>query len=83
MTMDTLSTTPAGPLPEVLDLLIWDCDHAGRPMIEAWRAALLARPDAASEGVQRAVAVCDEYLAPEGSPEGKAAAERAWPGEGA
>lgn len=42
-------------------------------------AELLAKPDAENEHVQRAVAVIDEYLSPEGSPEALAAQARAWP----
>lgn len=64
---------PAAELPEVLDMVIWEMS-GHHPVKE-----LLARPDAENVDVQRAVAVCDEYLAPEGSPEAIAAAERAWP----
>ncbi len=64
---------PAAELPEVLDVMVWDMSHGGTADVEAWRAELLARPDADSEDVQRAVAVIDEYLAPHGSPEAVAA----------
>lgn len=52
---------------------------SGHHPVEAWRTELLARPDAESEDVQRAGAVIDKYLAPEGSPEALAAQTRAWP----
>lgn len=77
--MDLIDTLPAAEVPELVDLIVWEGAHAGRSAVEALRTGLLARPDAACEDVQRAVAVCDDYLAPEGSPEGHAAALRAWP----
>lgn len=52
---------------------------SGHHPVETWRRELLSRPDAESEDVQRAIAVIDEYLAPEGSPEAFAAQKRAWP----
>jgi hypothetical protein len=76
-----LADMPAAELPEVLDVMVWDMSHGGTAMVEAWRAVLLARPDADNEDVQRAIAVVDEYLAPNGSPEAVAAAKRAWPDE--
>ena len=48
----------------------WDDGNFGGSGLEP---QLLARPDADSEDVQRAVAVIDEYLAPHGSPEAVAA----------
>ena len=68
---------PAAELPEVLDMAIWEM--SGDRPVKEWRAELLARPDADNADVQRAVAVCDEYLVPEGSPEALAAQKRAWP----
>ena len=44
-----------------------------------WRDELLARVDAETRDVVRAIAVCDDYLAPEGSVEGRLAQEKAWP----
>lgn len=72
---------PAAELPELLDMMVWNMSHGGMSMVEAWRAELLARPDADAEDVQRAIAVIDEYLAPHGSPEAIAAGKRAWPDE--
>ena len=72
---------PASELPELLDVMVWDMSHGGTAMVEAWRAELLARPDADREDVQRAIAVVDEYLAPHDSPEAVAAGKRAWPDE--
>ena len=68
---------PAAELPEVLDMVIWEI--SGRHPVETWRKELLARPDAESEDVRRAIAVIDEYLAPESSPEALTAQARAWP----
>ncbi len=76
MTSD-FADNPAAELPELLDVIIWDM--SGYHPVEEWRGELLARPDADDVDVQRAVAVCDEYLAPEGSPEAIAAKARAWP----
>lgn len=72
-----VADVPAAELPELLDVIIWDM--SGHHPVESWRAELLARPDAENEDVQRAVAVIDEYLAPEGSPEAFTARARAWP----
>lgn len=72
-----LADIPAAELPELLDMVIWNM--SGHHTLEAWRAELWARPDSESDDVQRAVAVIDEYLAPEGSPEAIAAKARAWP----
>ncbi|WES67064.1 hypothetical protein [Superficieibacter sp. HKU1] len=77
----TFSDVSAQNLRALLDLMIWDMSHGGRQMIESWREELLSRSDAMSEDVQRAIAVCDEYLAQEGSPEAVDAAARAWPEE--
>lgn len=74
-----LADVPAAELPELLDVMVWDMSHGGTADLKAWRAELLARPDADSEDVQRAVAVIDEYRAPHGSQEALAAAKRAWP----
>ncbi len=74
---ETLADVPPDELPELMDIIIWEM--SGPIPVAEWRTELLARPDVESDGVQRAIAVCDEYLAPHGSPEAKAAAERAWP----
>lgn len=67
-------------LPELLDFLIWET-NGDNTCVEQWREELLSRPDSASETIQRAVAVCDEYLAPEGSEAALCAARKAWPSE--
>lgn len=76
--MDDLTTTPAAALREWLDYVLWET-NGPTPPLTAWRALLLARPDAGSEDVQRAVAVIDEWLFPDGSSEAMAARRRAWP----
>lgn len=72
----TFADVPAAELPELLDMMIWEM--SGLHPVAEWRTELLARSDAENENVQRAIAICDEYLAPDGSPEAKAAAARAW-----
>ncbi|SAL63942.1 hypothetical protein AWB74_03406 [Caballeronia arvi] len=74
-----LADIPASELVNLLDYCVWNLSHSGRSDVLAWRAELLARADANTPEVSRAVAVCDEYLAPEGSPEALAATAKAWP----
>lgn len=58
-------------------MIIWEM--SGHHPVKGWRAELLARPDADNVDVQRAVAVIDEYLVPEGTQEAIAAQAWAWP----
>lgn len=65
MTEESLTTVsmPPGELRYLVDMMIWDMSHRGRPSVEAWLAELRARPDVGSEDVQRTISVCLEYLA--------------------
>lgn len=72
-----LQDDPAS-LPELLDVMVWDMSHTTENRA-LWRSQLLALPHADNEYVQGAIAVIDEFNAPEGSPEAKAAHARAWP----
>lgn len=74
-----LTDIPASELVDLLDYVVWNLNHGGRADVLAWRQELLARGDATTPDVSRAIAVCDEYLAPEGSPEARAASAKAWP----
>ena len=74
-----LTDIPASELVGLLDYVVWNLNHGGREDVLAWRAELLARADANTHEVLRAVAVCDEYLAPEGSTAALAASAKAWP----
>lgn len=60
--MQTLADVPAAELPELVDLLVWDCSHQGEPAVRTWLAELEGRPDAGAAPVLSAVAVCREYL---------------------
>ena len=79
MEEETLRDEPASELRELLDMMVWDISHGGFEVVKEWREELLSRQDAGTEDVQRAIAVCDDFLAPAGSPESEAARARAWP----
>ncbi|VXC51332.1 conserved hypothetical protein [Burkholderia sp. 8Y] len=70
---------PSNELVSLLDLMVWEMTNRGRPDVLMWRTELLSRDDATSVDVLRAIAVCDDYLAPEGSEDGRAAQAIAWP----
>jgi hypothetical protein len=63
-----LADIPASKLVDLVDYCVWDLSHGGRADVLSWRAELVARADANTPEVSRAIAVCDEYLSPEGSP---------------
>ncbi|MFM0140406.1 hypothetical protein [Caballeronia grimmiae] len=70
---------PSNELVALLDFMVWEMTNRGRPDVLMWRTELLSRDDATSLDVLRAIAVCDDYLAPGGSEEGRAAQAIAWP----
>lgn len=74
-----LTDIPSQELVHLLDYMVWEMNHRGRADVLTWRDELLARVDAETRDVVRAIAVCDDYLAPEGSVEGRLAQEKAWP----
>ncbi|WP_277185429.1 hypothetical protein [Caballeronia sp. BR00000012568055] len=74
-----LADIPSHELVDLLDYMVWEMSNRGRPDVLRWRQELLARQDADTENVVRAIAVCDDYLAPEGSDESRAAQAVAWP----
>jgi hypothetical protein len=51
---------PAHELAEVLDIVLWDM--SGDHPAELWLDELKARPDAATQPVQAAMAVIEDYL---------------------
>ncbi len=79
MREETLRDGPASVLRELLDIMVWDISHGGSEVVKEWREELLSRQDAGTEDVIRAIAVCDDFLAPAGSPESEAARARACP----
>jgi len=74
-----LTDIPSHELVDLLDYMVWEMNHRGREDVLMWRNELLAREDAETQDVLRAIAVCDDYLAPEGSVEGQLARAKAWP----
>jgi hypothetical protein len=80
---ESLKDIPASELVDLMDLVVWETSHNGPEAVRIWRDELAARVDASDSEVIRAIAICDEYLAPEGSPEGLAARAKAWPDESA
>lgn len=74
-----LANIPGAELVDLLDFMVWEMSNRGRPDVILWRYELLARRDAETEQVIRAIAVCDDYLAAEGSEEARAAQGIAWP----
>ncbi|AME27351.1 hypothetical protein AXG89_26620 (plasmid) [Burkholderia sp. PAMC 26561] len=70
---------PRQELVHLLDYMVWEMKHRGRADVVTWRDELLARVDGETQDVLRAIAVCDDYLAPEGSVEGRLAQAKAWP----
>ncbi|BCQ25815.1 hypothetical protein NK8_39930 [Caballeronia sp. NK8] len=79
MTSAELTEIPSKELVYLLDWMVWEMNHRGREDVLTWRKELLARSDAETTEVTRAVAVCDDYLAPEGSEEARLAQTKAWP----
>ncbi|BCQ22357.1 hypothetical protein NK8_04660 [Caballeronia sp. NK8] len=79
MTSTELTEIPSRELVHLLDWMVWEMNHRGREDVLMWRKELLARSDAESTDVTRAIAVCDDYLAPEGSEEAWLAQAKAWP----
>ncbi|OBR54723.1 hypothetical protein [Paraburkholderia tropica] len=55
-----LKNMPAPELAEVLDIVLWDM--SGDHPAELWLDELKVRPDAATQPVQAAMAVIEEYL---------------------
>jgi hypothetical protein len=80
---EALEVIPASELVRLMDYCVWEVNHNGRATVQAWRDELAARADATATEVVRAIAICDEYLSPEGSAEALAAKAIAWPGESA
>jgi hypothetical protein len=74
-----LADIPSHELVNLLDYMVWEMNNRGRPDVLRWRQELLARHDADTEHIVRAIAVCDDYLAREGSDESRAAQAVAWP----
>ncbi|MEC5407577.1 hypothetical protein VOM14_18680 [Paraburkholderia sp. MPAMCS5] len=78
---EALGDIPASELVTLMDYCVWEVNHNGRATVQAWRDELSTRADAADTEVVRAIAICDEYLAPEGSAEALAAQAIAWPSD--
>ena len=79
MTSAELTDIPSRELVHLLDYMVWEMSHRGREDVVMWRQELSARKDAETTDVVRAIAVCDDYLAPEGSEEARLARAQAWP----
>jgi hypothetical protein len=79
VTDEALGDIPASELVTLMDYCVWEVSHSGRATVQAWRDELAARADATDAEVVRTIAICDEYLAPEGSAEALAAKAVAWP----
>lgn len=60
----SLKHMPASELAGVLDIVLWDM--SGDHPAELWLDELKARPDAATQPVQAAMAVIEDYLATPG-----------------
>lgn len=79
MTNAELTEIPSQELVHLLDWMVWEMNHRGRKDVLMWRNELSARSDAGTTDVTRAIAVCADYLAPEGSEEARLAQAKAWP----